>query len=258
MIRIVVVTHKEYELPEDPLYIPVWAGAALSPVIPGGYLRDDSGDNISARNGLYSELTALYWLWKNYDDICPGADAAGICHYRRYFAAGNNKKDGILRATDAERLVKPGEVVLPKARNYVIESNYSQYAHAHHAADLLVTRDVIGERHPDYLSPFDRRMALRRGHRFNMFIMPRADLDSFCSWLFDILFELEERLDTSGYEGRDRRVLGLVSERLLDVWLDANGVAYTELPYIMTEREHLALKAIALAGRKARAILKTE
>ncbi len=258
MIRIAVVTHKEYELPEDPLYLPVWAGASLNSIIPAGYLRDDSGDNISARNGLYSELTALYWLWKNYDDICPGAEAAGICHYRRYFAAGYDKKAGILRASDAEHLIKPGEIVLPKARNYVIESNYSQYAHAHHAADLLVTRDVIGERHPDYLSPFDRRMALRRGHRFNMFIMPRAALDGYCSWLFDILFELEGRLDTSGYEGRDRRVLGLISERLLDVWLDANGASYTELPYIMTEREHLTLKAIGLAGRKVKAILKTE
>lgn len=258
MIRIAVVTHKEYELPEDPLYLPVWAGAALSPVIPGEYLRDDSGDNISDRNGLYSELTALYWLWKNYDDICPGADAAGICHYRRYFAAGNDKTAGILKASDAERLIKPGEIVLPEARNYVIESNYSQYVHAHHAADLLATRDVIGERHPGYLSSFDKRMALRKGHRFNMFIMPRADLDSYCSWLFDILFELEDRLDTTGYEGRDRRVLGLVSERLLDVWLDANGASYTELPYIMTEREHLALKAIGLAGRKVRAIIKTE
>lgn len=258
MIRIAVVTHKEYELPEDPLYLPVWAGASLNSIIPAGYLRDDSGDNISARNGLYSELTALYWLWKNYNDICPGAEAAGICHYRRYFAAGYDKKAGILRASDAEHLIKTGEIVLPKARNYVIESNYSQYVHSHHAADLLATREVIGERHPGYLSAFDRRMALSIGHRFNMFIMPRAILDSYCSWLFDILFELEDRLDTSGYEGRDRRVLGLISERLLDVWLDANGVSYTELPYIMTEREHLALKAIGLAGRKVRAILKTE
>lgn len=258
MIRIAVATHKEYDLPDDPLYLPVWAGAALRPAIPEGYLRDDSGDNISVHNELYSELTALYWLWKNYDDICPGADAAGICHYRRYFAAGSDKTAGILKASDAEHLIKPGDIVLPKARNYVIENNYSQYVHAHHASDLLLTRDVISERHPGYLSPFDRRMALRRGHRFNMFIMPHAVLDSYCSWLFDILFEMQDRLDTSAYKGRDRRALGLVSERLLDVWLDKNGVSYTELPYIMTEKEHIALKAMGLAGRKVMSLLKTE
>lgn len=258
MVRIALVTHKEYALAEDPIYLPVWAGSALCDEVPAGYLRDDRGENISGRNGMYSELTALYWLWKNFDDICPGADAAGICHYRRYFAAGTDKTAGILRETDAERLIKPGEIVLPKARNYVIESNCSQYAHAHHAADLYAARDVIKEKYPSYLPAFDSRMALRRGHRFNMFIMPRGAFDSYCSWLFGVLFELEDRIDVSGYEGRDRRVMGLISERLLDVWLDANGSECSELPYIMTEKEQLALKAIRLAGRKARAMLKKE
>ena len=29
-------------------------------------------------------------------------------------------------------------------------------------------------------------------HAFNMFIMKRDKLDEFCSWLFDILFTLED------------------------------------------------------------------
>ncbi len=35
-------------------------------------------------------------------------------------------------------------------------------------------------------------------------------------------FELEKRLDISAYSQNDARVFGFVSERLLDVWLDAN------------------------------------
>lgn len=34
-----------------------------------GYLCDNTGDNISAENCYYSELTGLYWIWKMYTHI---------------------------------------------------------------------------------------------------------------------------------------------------------------------------------------------
>ncbi len=37
-------------------------------------------DNISAKNATYSELTGLYWLWKNVD-----VRYKGLTHYRRLF-----------------------------------------------------------------------------------------------------------------------------------------------------------------------------
>ena len=49
------------------------------------------------------------------------------------------------------------------------------------------------------------------GHRFNMFIMKRDKFDAYCEWLFDILFELEKRLDISNYNTNDARVFGFVS-----------------------------------------------
>ena len=93
-------------------------------------------------------------------------------------------------------------------------------------------------------------MEMPGGHRFNMFIMRRELLNEYCSWLFEILFELEKRLDISGYSERDRRVFGYVGERLLDVWIDAGGYRYKEVPYIMTEREYLLSKAVRMIGRR--------
>ncbi|MBO8424371.1 MAG: DUF4422 domain-containing protein, partial [Firmicutes bacterium] len=45
----------------------------VTPILAGskaeGILSDDTGDNISALNSVYNEMTAVYWLWKHYDEI---------------------------------------------------------------------------------------------------------------------------------------------------------------------------------------------
>ncbi len=63
----------------DNLYFPVWAGKNNKPEI-NGLTGDDTGDNISEKNKYYSELTGIYWVWKN-----TQSDIVGTCHYRRYF-----------------------------------------------------------------------------------------------------------------------------------------------------------------------------
>ena len=62
-LTIYTLTHKHFTKPDDNMYVPLQVGTAINS--PLGYLRDDTGDNISALNGYYSELTGLYWIWKN-------------------------------------------------------------------------------------------------------------------------------------------------------------------------------------------------
>ena len=246
-VKIIVAAHKEYWMPSDPLYLPVQAGAAVSGVrFP--YAGDNSGKNISAKNPHYCELTCLYWAWKNLE-----ADTLGLVHYRRYFANGRifgAKKERILTEPELEEKMLRSSVLLPISRNYLIETNYSQYAHAHHAADLDLTREIISEKHPRYLAGFDAVMQRTRGHRFNMLIMKRPVLDAYCEWLFNILFELEERLDIGEYSQNDARVFGFVGERLLDVWLYPNNIAYMDIPYVFLEKQNSLLKGINFLSRK--------
>ena len=88
------------------------------------------------------------------------------------------------------------------------------------------------------------------GHRFNMFIMKHDKLDAYCTWLFDILFELERRLDISAYSKNDARVFGFVSERLLDIWVETNGLSYEELPYVFMEKQNWFQKGSNFLKRK--------
>lgn len=61
-LTIYTLIHKHFTKPDDNMYVPLQVGTAINS--PLGYLRDDTGDNISALNGYYSELTGLYWIWK--------------------------------------------------------------------------------------------------------------------------------------------------------------------------------------------------
>lgn len=242
-LRVIVATHKPYRMPADACYLPVRVGAAGKESF--GFQRDDVGENISARNANWCELTGLYWAWKNLS-----ADAVGLVHYRRHFKG----KAGIATGDELASALEKTGIVLPKKRNYFIETTRSQYVHAHHAQDLDVTRQILVERHPAYVKAFDAAMASTKGHRFNMFVMRRPFFDAYCTWLFDVLFELERRLDISAYTSYDARVFGFVSERLLDVWLTANGHSAVELPVLHLESQHWPRKILGFLRRKVRAL----
>ena len=244
-IQIVVATHKEYRMPEDSLYLPVQAGRALH--APLTYIGDNTGENISEKNPHYCELTCLYWAWKNL-----AAEAVGLCHYRRYFAGRpfGEKWSRLLTAQQAEKLLQKAPVILPKKREYWIETGYSQYAHAHHEEDLILTRAILEEKWPAYVPAFDGTLGRTRGHRFNMFLMRRDLLDRYCSWLFQVLAELEAQLDISSYSSNDQRVYGFVGERLLDVWVETNQIPYCECPVLHMESQHWLKKGTAFLRRK--------
>ena len=68
-------------MPEGNIYIPVQVGPAKDDF--SGFVRDNTGENISEKNPNYCELTAQYWAWKN-----RKADVKGLVHYRRLFSKG--------------------------------------------------------------------------------------------------------------------------------------------------------------------------
>ena len=210
-VKIVVATHKEYPLLKDDRYLPVFVGAAISDLdLP--YQRDDQGDNISDKNQYYSELTGLYWACKNLK-----ADYIGLCHYHRYLDLHNITIEG-------------HEIILPKKRNYYIETIYDQFKHAHGSSGLDTAREIIEKDHNEYLEQFDKHMQETSEHNCNMFIMRYDIFIDYCDFLFDILFKTEEKL------GEVDRLYGYISERLLDVYIEKNKHEYKEVRVIETER----------------------
>lgn len=232
-IKVIIATHKEYKMPDDTkMYVPLQVGSKEK--INLGYEKDDTGDNISLKNPYYCELTGLYWAWKNLD-----ADYIGLNHYRRYFSLHKKNKDNfknILTLKEASELLKITDVILPKKRKYYIENLYSHYKHTLYIEPLDETRKIIEEKYPEYITYFDELHKRTSAHMFNMFIMKKNILDNYCKWLFDILFELEKRIDITKYDDFHSRFFGRISELLLDIWIEKNNIKYREVKVINMEK----------------------
>lgn len=242
-----VAAHKKFPMPKDTdLYMPILVGATKNYKPDINYQRDDVGENISIKNPNYNELTAVYWAWKNLD-----ADVIGLVHYRRMFSLHRKRNlDSILEKKEIETLLRKAPIILPKKRNYYIETNYSHYIHAHHEEPLEVTRQVLAEKYPNFVVFFDRSMKSRSSHMFNMFIMKKKEFDIYSSWLFTILFEVEKRIDISNYSLQEKRVFGYLAEILLDVWIEQGKYKYVEINWIQLGARKLLSKTISFVLRK--------
>lgn len=228
-----VITHKKFNYPLPPNYKTLLVGANKNPN-PDNYLADNTGDNISNKNKSFCELTGLYWIWKNTSD-----DLVGLSHYRRYFSKFHYRKyldlSVLLRGrarpvstvTLNQELSTADWIVSQPERSGdgTIGENFAKY---HHVNDLKITRKVLQEKCPKFVEAFDQTMSMERGSFYNMFYTTRENLNNYCEWLFDILFEVEKRVDISSYDDYQQRLFGFLSERLLNVYLHAKHckVAY--------------------------------
>ena len=271
--RIIVCTHKPYDLPEDDLYLPLQVGAAISEPIDrkscrltsgdpakGEYLQgDDTGENISEKNGTFCELTGLYWAWRNLDH-----KVLGLVHYRRQFTVKSaafihrfGKMRALLTADEVDGLFRRYDIIVPTKRRYYIETLFSHYDHTLDGSPLLIARDIIAKHDRGYL-PFLERVYRRRwGYMFNMMLMRKEEIDAYCTWLFDILDKMEERLAADGTLDRmtafEKRLFGRVSEILFNVWLEkrrVEGVRIGEVKYLPMENEQWHKKIPAFLAAK--------
>lgn len=249
-VNIIVATHKKYKMPEDEIYLPIQVGSEGKEEL--GYQKDNQGDNISLKNSYYCELTGLYWAWKNLN-----ADYIGLSHYRRHFTCSNkipknedDKFEVLLNKQQVEKLLEKTDIILPKKRKYYIENLYDHYKHTMHGETLDETRKIIEEQCSEYLVEFDKLHKRTSAHMFNMFIMKKEYLDKYCEWMFNILFELEKRIDPKQYDSFHARYLGRISELLLDVWINTNNLKYEEVKVIDMQNVNWLKKGMAFLQAK--------
>ncbi len=242
-LKILVCCHKNDIMASESPYLPIQVGKEQS-TEKLGIQGDDTGENISKKNNSYCELTGMYWAWKNLDNI----DYIGLTHYRRYFDFHNIVKLGFPigvfptnKFSEIDLSIPPkickeletGKVIIAKEKVYKYPL-YLDYCLIHISDDFRVLQIVIGEMcEQKYIDAFQKTMyASNKLSHFNMFIMSWKQFDHYCSWLFPILYEVEKRINIDNYTSFQKRVFGYMSERLLGIYIEAEGLITRKYPIL--------------------------
>ncbi len=248
-IAIYTCHHKPCHVVSSDIVTPLQVGAAGAPQrLPMAV--DSEGDNISAKNPYYCELTGAYWIWKN-----ATADIVGLFHYRRYLNLRNQRRKalipdarvlerhGITRERIEEIFNKRGfDIILPCPHIVAGASLYEQYGQDHIISDLDVAQEALCEKYPEMAETAE--FVLHRSHRApgylaNMLICRKPLFDEYAAWLFDVLAGVEARIhaDVLKRDAYQQRVYGFLSERLMNVFIEykrkTTGLRVCEMPALL-------------------------
>ena len=246
---------------------PVWQSDCVVPIQAGkartgvdlGMLADDTGDNISGENARYGEMTAWYWVWKNYLPAHPELEYVGFSHYRRFLdftaaCSGRTRRTTYRRFRrvferhyrEAELLARIGDadIVMRGTEESGFPTVRAQYVAAHpgNATDFDRFVSLVRERDPAQSAAIDATLASGRLAMELQFVMRREIFGDFMEWAFSLCREFERRWQWGGAdEGDQARAPAFLVERLFLVWL---AIRRAERPLRVME-----LPLVKLTGR---------
>ena len=204
---------------------------------------DDTGVNISSRNNEFNECSVLYWIWKNAD--IKNLKYIGFFQYRRHLILNEyfeNSKDDIeksayrcthfkkitsnyddiigLNEKNILNILKDYDCILPLSTDFTAINTTSVYDDwvynipGVHVDDLIELENVIAKLHPEMSDDLCKYLNSPKKRMYHIFITKPSIFNEYCDWLFNILFELDKRIDTSLYSVNGKRTLGYLAETL--------------------------------------------
>ena len=216
-LKIIVAYHNKRALVENDTYKPMFVGrdkikhahkdGALSDEelswLQQHMISDNEGDNISYLNRHFSEMTMIYWVWKNYDKI-GDPKYIGFSHYRRILTFDKN-----LDKYDIQ-------VLKGLPLNVSIKDIYTD---KHGTKDIKILFDVFQKAYPNDYQNFIGYMDSNYSYLRNIFIMRKDIFFEYCEWIFPLLMEIHNKIDYNSivnekYPYYQTRSPGVIAELL--------------------------------------------
>lgn len=201
---------------------PILAGAQNNGY--NGVISDASGDNISALNPVYNEMTAVYWLWKHYDEI-GSPEKIVFQQYRRRFAVNaeyNYNECDLLTEKELENISSDTQTVdsifseADFAAPYPlrVKSVRKQYSAAHDPSDVELALTIISELTPEYAETAKKYFEGDASYLYNMFAFDRETFFRYAEWIFTVLDEFVKRRTSEGRLFISERLTGVFFRKL--------------------------------------------
>lgn len=262
------------ELIDNSLYTPMRCGAVFDEENQMGIAGDDTGNHISERRMSFCEFTVQYWAWKNVN-----ADYYGLCHYRRYlsFSEKHYKTDEFKMVYRPMLLPSEKRIfnLLDSAAMAALITQYdlltSEYAdvkdiptpdgwkntvrqfwEAHDGvflekSSIVLLFELIDQMAPEYSDSAREYFSGSKHRGFNCYVMRHELFNRLCNLQFSIMFEVERRLDTTGYTQKMMRTPAFIGEMLYGIFI-----------YHLETREHWRIKELQLVYFRSTEKLKSK
>ena len=250
--KVFIAMHKDYITPYNEIFETVQCGCNLTNTRLNCKHFDNCGENISAKNKNYCELTALYAMWKN--GKFENYDYVGLMHYRRYLYPFNQPFNSyhnffsLLQNCHLEKIFcsqlfsgkknthweNPAfafteistflenemynfDMLVPYPEILPC-SVYRHYCYYHREKDLQAMIKSVEKLFPDFLPYLKKALNSHSLYIGNLFVMQKSLTNEYLSMLFTVLEDVEKKiiLPTDTYQAR---VFGFLAERLFSAFV---------------------------------------
>lgn len=263
-IKILIASHKPFKVPEGKYFQPIHVGREIAQTLSkdgkisdkdyqwllDNMVGDNEGDNISTKNRYYSECSALYWAWKNYDKI-GNPDYIGLMHYRRHFIFNDEYYETKPKNKWQSALGFVSEMFIDDSYIKKIGLSDENIEHACKNYDLVVSKDakldliygrnlredyiatipgvkvkdfdrmveIVYSDYPEYKPVVEEKINGYAKSMYQMFIMKKELFFEYCEFLFGVLFKIESEINFDEYSTNGKRTLGYLAENLLSMFV---------------------------------------
>ncbi len=224
---------------------PIWRSDAVEPIQAGrartgvtlDMVGDDTGDSISGENLRYGEMTAWYWVWKNWLPKHPEAERVGFCHYRRFLDLPDLARGRKVRTSyrafrrtferhyceaEVDAAVRDYDIVMRRPQHCKAESPRAEFVNGHplNAADWDRFEAAVRARNPEAKAEIDRALSTPMLAQELQFVMRRDVFCDFMDWAFSCCRACERQAPWGGEsEGPRARTPAFLVERFFMVYL---------------------------------------